>query len=591
MSINIVDIPENPGVYIMKKKSVVIYVGKAKNLKNRVSSYFNREHENNKTRELVKNIEDIEYIICNSEIDALVLENNLIKQYSPKYNIALKDQKTYPYIKIGNEKFPSLTIVRTIRALDSKKGTYYGPYPHGAWNLKKALLRIFNIRDCNRDMEKKYLKPCLKYYMHFCVGPCVYKNIEMEYSLKIEGIKKILKGNGKEYTNEMYDKMINYSKDMKFEEALVLKNQIDELKNSTISQITELKNYIDEDSFVYKKVDENVFVLVLSYREGKIIGKNSVIISLKDKIYEDLNEMIIFAYYSKNFIPKNIVLEPSLEAYKSLMEKYFNTYSENNVELFFPKIKSRKQESLYMANLNLEKDIESYYKRKSVVEEGLLHIYKKLALKKYPRRIECFDISNISGKDAVASMSVAIEGIAKKSEYRKYKITCKDTPDDFAMMEEVITRRYSKLKESEFPDMILIDGGVGQINAVGKILKKLNKLHLIDLLSLAKKEELVYKYGEATPYVLDMAKESIKIFQRVRDEAHRFGVTYHRKLRSKRVVTSELNEIKGIGEKRKLLLISKFNSIKNIFEADIEQLKKIVPLRVALAIKEHEKKV
>ncbi|MGL5123181.1 MAG: excinuclease ABC subunit UvrC [Fusobacteriaceae bacterium] len=591
MSINIVDIPENPGVYIMKKKSVVIYVGKAKNLKNRVSSYFNREHENTKTKELVKNIEDIEYILCNSEIDALVLENNLIKQYSPKYNIALKDQKTYPYIKIGNESFPSLTIIRTTRSLDSKKGTYYGPYPHGAWNLKKTLLRIFNIRDCNRDMKKIYSKPCLKYYMHFCVGPCVYKNIEIEYNFKIEGIKRILKGNGKEYIDEIYNEMLKYSNEMKFEEALILKNQIDELKNSTISQITELKNYIDEDSFVYKKVDENVFVLVLSYREGKIVGKNSVTISLKDKIYEDLNEMIIFAYYSKHFIPKNIVFNPSLKVYKSLMEKYFNTYSENNVELFFPKIKSRKQESLHMATLNLEKDIESYYKRKSVVEEGLMYIYQKLTLKKYPRRIECFDISNISGKDAVASMSVAIEGITKTNEYRKYKIICKDTPDDFAMMEEVVTRRYSKLKESEFPDMILIDGGLGQINAVGKILKKLNKLHLVDLLSLAKKEELVFKYGETTPYIIDMSKESIKIFQRVRDEAHRFGVTYHRKLRSKRVITSELNQIKGIGEKRKLLLINEFKSIKNIFKADLEQLKKIVPINIALAIKEYEKKV
>lgn len=591
MSINIIDIPENPGVYIMKKKSIVIYVGKAKNLRNRVLSYFNREHENAKTKELVKNIDDIEYILCNSELDALVLENNLIKQYSPKYNIALKDQKTYPYIKIGNEKFPSLTIVRSTRYLDDKKGTYYGPYPHGAWNLKKTLLRIFNIRDCNRDMNKKYLKPCLKYYMHFCIGPCVYKDIEDEYSFKIEGIKKILKGNGKEYITELQDKMLSYSEKMKFEEALILRNQIEELKNSTISQITELKNYIDEDSFVYKKIDENIFILVLSYREGKIIGKNSVTISLKGKIYEDLNEMIITTYYSKNFIPKNIVLDSSLEKYKELIEGYLNRYSEKNIELFFPKIKSRKQESLHMANLNLEKDIESYYKKKSVVEEGLLQLYKELTLKKYPRRIECFDISNISGKDAVASMSVAIEGVAKKSEYRKYKITCKDTPDDFAMMEEVITRRYSKLKESEFPDMILIDGGMGQINIVGKILEKLGKLHLIDLLSLAKKEELIFKYGEPTPYIFDFSKEALKIFQRVRDEAHRFGVTYHRKLRNKRVLSSELDVIKGIGEKRKLLLISKFDSIKNIFQADLEQLKKIVPLKVALAIKKHEKKV
>ena len=243
-----------------------------------------------------------------------------------------------------------------------------------------------------------------------------------------------------------------------------------------------------------------------------------------------------------------------------------------------------------MAKLNLQDEIETYYRKKTVLENGLTTIYKTLLLKQYPRRIECFDISNISGKDAVASMSVAIEGRTTPKEYRKFKITCKDTPDDFAMMREVVTRRYSKLKIEEFPNMILIDGGLGQINAVGAILESIGKGGIADLISLAKREEEVYKYGESTPYIFDKTDESIKIFQRVRDEAHRFGITYHRQLRSKRVLTSDLDEIHGIGDKRKHNLIEKFETLDGIYNAPLEELKKIVPEKIALEIKKNERK-
>lgn len=583
------DIPENPGVYLMKKSSQVIYVGKAKNLKKRVLSYFNREHEDIKTSELVKNIEDIEFIICNSEVDALVLENNLIKKYSPKYNIALKDQKTYPYLKISKEKFPYLKTVRSTRELNDTKGIYFGPYPNGVYNLRKALIRVFKIRDCNRDMEKTYPKPCLKYYMHFCSGPCVYKENSSEYLEKVEAVKKILKGNGAEYILELQEKMEKASEEMRFEEAIILRNQISELKNSVINQVTEYSKGVDEDYFTYELVGEYLFITVLKGRDGKIIGKENMVISLKNKLYDTLDEVVVTTYYSKYSPAKNIIFQEKIEESSQILEKWFFIKFGKKIELFFPKIKSRKKELIHMAELNLQREIEQHYKKRDVIERGLEEIYKTLRLKNYPRRIECFDISNIQGKDAVASMSVAIEGVTKSSEYRKFKIQCKDTPDDFAMMREVITRRYGKLPKWEFPDMILIDGGLGQINAVGSILKNLGVEGIADLISLAKREEEIFKYGESEPYLIPKEREAIKIFQRVRDEAHRFGITYHRKLRSKRVIASELDEIEGIGPKRKEELIKYFGSIKNIFNADLQDLKKILPERVAIRIKEHKK--
>jgi excinuclease ABC subunit C len=590
MIFSLKNIPENPGVYLMKKKNEVIYVGKAKNLKKRISSYFNRKHDEIKTQELVKNIEDIETIICNSELDALVLENNLIKQYSPKYNILLKDQKTYPYLKITKETFPAIKIVRNTRELRKKDGRFYGPYIQGAFNLKKTLNRVFKIRDCNRNMEKVYLKPCLKYYMHFCIAPCCFKEVYEEYNMMINGTEELLKGKGKDYINLLKNKMKTSSEEMEFEKSILYREQIKELENSVVRQVTESQKNIEEDYFSFEISKNRLFITVLSLREGKIIGKNSTNLSLKNKIYEDVNKTIIMRYYSKNYPPKKIIFSDELEGEKELLKEWFEKSFDRNIEIFFPKILSRKRELLDMAKLNLQDEIETYYRKKTVLENGLTTIYKTLLLKQYPRRIECFDISNISGKDAVASMSVAIEGRTTPKEYRKFKITCKDTPDDFAMMREVVTRRYSKLKIEEFPNMILIDGGLGQINAVGAILESIGKGGIADLISLAKREEEVYKYGESTPYIFDKTDESIKIFQRVRDEAHRFGITYHRQLRSKRVLTSDLDEIHGIGDKRKHNLIEKFETLDGIYNAPLEELKKIVPEKIALEIKKNERK-
>lgn len=575
------DIPENPGVYLMKKNSKVIYVGKAKNLKNRVSSYFNREHESEKTRELVKNIEDIEFIICNSELDALVLENNLIKKYTPKYNILLKDEKTYPYIRISKENFPNIKIIRTTKALDTKSGLYFGPYPFGAWNLKKALVKIFKIRDCERDMNKIYPRPCLKYFMKMCPGPCTYKDIFLEYNGQVERVKNLLKGKEKEVIASLKKDMEKAAEDMRFEEAINLREQIKEVESAVVNQVTEYGKELDEDIFLMQKEGKKVFICVLNVRDGKILGKISTHIDLKDKIEGNLEENIVTAFYSKHPIPKSIVFQEKMEDELNLVREILELQRGKKVEFHFPKIKSRRKELLEMGELNISRDIESYFKKKSVVEEGLYKIYTELSLKKYPRKIECFDISNIQGKDAVASMSVSVEGRASKKDYRKFKITCKDTPDDFAMMREVITRRYSKLPEHEFPDIVLIDGGLGQINAAGEVFKEIGKDGIAELLSLAKRDEEIYKYGEAIPYSFPKEWEALKIFQRVRDEAHRFGITYHRKLRSKRVISSELDKVEGVGAKRREVLLKEFGSVKKILEEDIDSLARFVPRKVA----------
>ena len=574
------EFPESPGVYLMKKDNEIIYVGKAKNLKKRVSSYFNREHEDNKTRELVKKVEKIEYIICNSEIDALILENNLIKKHQPKYNILLKDEKTYPYVKISKELFPKLSIIRTTKSFEDKSANYFGPYPQGIYGWMKVLKKTFPIRDCNRDMNKKYDRPCLKYHMKLCLGPCVYKDIEKEYTETLKELREFLKGDVKEVIKFYKNSMELSSENMDFEKAIQYREKIRDLEKLKQNQISELGKNLDEDIFVYKLENLRLFICVLTVREGKIVGKLSFNQEIDELYKEELFINIVTDFYSKHPIPKNLVFQDELEDFEELINAWIKAKSEGAVKVYFPKIKSRKKELLEMALLNLEKDMEKYYSSKKVVEEALINLYKTLRLKKYPRRIECYDISNIQGADAVASMSVAIDGKNKNSEYRKFKIRTKSTPDDFEMMREVMTRRFSKLEEKDYPDLLLIDGGKGQLNACGQIIYNLGLYGKIELISIAKREEEIFKLGESEPYIFSKREETLKILQRLRDEAHRFGITYHRKLRSKRVISSELDKIEGIGEQRKKNLLKKFGSVAEIKKATYEELKEILPERI-----------
>ena len=580
------NIPDNPGVYLMKnEKGKIIYVGKAKNLRNRVSSYFkNINSHNAKTLELVKNINDIEFFICKTEVEALILENNLIKKNKPKYNILLKDEKTYPYIKFTKEKFPKLEVVRSTKRLN-EKADYFGPYPMGIFFAVKSLLKIFPMRDCNRNMEK-ITKPCLKYHMNTCPAPCMYKNIETEYSVNVENFKSFLKGHQSDILDVLERRMKHFSDNMEFERAINEREKINSLKRMLETQIIEYSKEINEDVFVFEEKREFVFLCVLNIREGKVINKNHIKISMEKSQEDDLFERLITSYYEKRSIPRNIICDMRYEDKSQLIKEWSKIEKGKEIKMHFPKIHSRRYELLEMGYLNLKEEVEKYLRQKKVVQEGLRNLKKTLRLNSHPYRIECFDISNIQGKDAVAAMTVAIDGEVTPKEYRHFKITVKDTPDDFLMMREALTRRYSKLEIDQLPNLILIDGGKGQLGVATEVLEKLGKIEYTDIISIAKREEEIFKSYESDPYLFEREDETLKILQRLRDEAHRFGITHHRKLRSKRNIKSALDDIDGIGPKRKKELIKRFGTISNIRNATMEELMEVIPEKIAEAIKE-----
>lgn len=580
------NIPDNPGVYLMKnEKGKIIYVGKAKNLRNRVSSYFkNINSHNAKTLELVKNIRDIEFFICKTEVEALILENNLIKKNKPKYNILLKDEKTYPYIKFTREKFPKIEVVRSTKRLN-EKADYFGPYPMGIFFAVKSLLKIFPMRDCNRNMEKM-TKPCLKYHMNTCPAPCMYKDIETEYNVNVENFKSFLKGHQSDILDILEKRMKHFSDNMEFERAINEREKINSLKRMLETQIIEYSKEINEDVFVFEEKREFVFLCVLNIREGKVINKNHIKISMEKSQEDDLFERLITSYYEKRSIPRNIICDMRYEEKSELIKEWSKIEKGKEIKMHFPKIHSRRYELLEMGYLNLKEEVEKYLRQKKVVQEGLRNLKKTLRLNSHPYRIECFDISNIQGKDAVAAMTVAIDGEVTPKEYRHFKITVKDTPDDFLMMREALTRRYSKLEKDQFPNLILIDGGKGQLGVATEVLEKLGKIEYTDIISIAKREEEIFKSYESDPYLFEREDETLKILQRLRDEAHRFGITHHRKLRSKRNIKSALDDIDGIGPKRKKELIKRFGTISNIRNATMEELMEVIPEKIAEAIKE-----
>ena len=580
------NIPDNPGVYLMKnEKGKIIYVGKAKNLRNRVSSYFkNINSHNAKTLELVKNIRDIEFFICKTEVEALILENNLIKKNKPKYNILLKDEKTYPYIKFTREKFPKIEVVRSTKRLN-EKADYFGPYPMGIFFAVKSLLKIFPMRNCNRNMEK-ITKPCLKYHMNTCPAPCMYKDIETEYNVNVENFKSFLKGHQSDILDILEKRMKHFSDNMEFERAINEREKINSLKRMLETQIIEYSKEINEDVFVFEEKREFVFLCVLNIREGKVINKNHIKISMEKSQEDDLFERLITSYYEKRSIPRNIICDMRYEDKSQLIKEWSKIEKGKEIKMHFPKIHSRRYELLEMGYLNLKEEVEKYLRQKKVVQEGLRNLKKTLRLSSHPYRIECFDISNIQGKDAVAAMTVAIDGEVTPKEYRHFKITVKDTPDDFLMMREALTRRYSKLEINQLPNLILIDGGKGQLGVATEVLEKLGKIEYTDIISIAKREEEIFKSYESDPYLFEREDETLKILQRLRDEAHRFGITHHRKLRSKRNIKSALDDIDGIGPKRKKELIKRFGTISNIRNATMEELMEVIPEKIAEAIKE-----
>lgn len=588
-------LPDNPGVYIMLDKyQSIIYVGKARVLKNRVRQYFHNSPKPEKVMKMVENIADFNYIITNSEIDALALENNLIKKYKPKYNILLKDDKTYPYIKVNvKEDFPVFSITRKLRKDGAK---YFGPYMGGI-NCKDILDTLqlsFNIRFCHTQVTSKPKRECLNYHIARCTAPCAHRVNKEEYAQQVKKAIDFLEGNYREAESLLKTKMLSASECENFELALDYKNKLSMLSKLEAKRITSLSKFIDADIIAYASNGLYSAVNILVTRKGIMQGGNSFALDEAHMSDGEALTAFIVQYYSNHEIPSEIIVEDFCE--KELLECYFKEKSEKSVEISFVK-QGVKSQLLKMARKNaqeyLEKSIDKIKHRDDMTVNACNRLQTLLNLKKYPRRMECYDISNVSGVDKVGSMVVFIDGEADRSSYRRFKIRTVEGANDFASLQEVLQRRLAKIgtkEEERFekPDLIIIDGGKGQLSAVEEIFKRMN-ISDIELVSLAKREEEVYTLYSEDSVKISHRDYSLKMLQRIRDEAHRFAITYFRNLHSKNSLSSVLSEIDGIGKAKRIALLERFGTIDKIMSASVEELSQVngISKKIAENIKKY----
>ena len=573
------NLPDKPGVYIMRNiDDDVIYVGKAKSLIKRVKSYFSKSELPLKTKLLMSHFHNLEYIITDTEKEALILESNLIKKYKPKYNIRLKDDKRYPYIKITNEKYPRILITRNVR---DDGAFYYGPFTDvgSVRRMVKSLKAIFKIRAC-RKMDG----PCLNYQIHLCSAPCGDKISKKSYNEIVEKINLFFEGKYNKIIDMLNEMMVEAAQNHEFEKAAVLRDQILSVDSILEKQKIEFDRGLEQDVIACSYDEKLACVVVFSIRDGKIIGKDDFLMSgtegtLPDKI---LSAFLKQYYMSPRHVPSEIIIQYKPDE-KDLIEEWLSSNQEYEVTLRTPKNVTETRLVQMVA-----KNAEIIKNQEKEVRNILLDLQRYIKLPKIPRHIECFDISNISGKHAVGSMVVFEDGMPKKSKYRKFKIDIPG-PDDYAMMRDVLNRRYSKvaLGEDKKPDLIIVDGGKGQLNIAVGVLKSLD-LENIPAIGLAKEFEHVFVPNASNPLVLPRNSEALHLLQRIRDEAHRFAVTYHKKLRSRELKYSVLDGIKGVGEKRKIKLLKHFGDINGIKNASVEELASVESINKNLAFTIYE---
>ncbi|WP_108669382.1 excinuclease ABC subunit UvrC [Peribacillus acanthi] len=563
-------LPDQPGCYLMKdRQGTIIYVGKAKILKNRVRSYFTGSHDG-KTFRLVNEIEDFEYIVTSSDMEALILELNLIKKHNPKYNVMLKDDKTYPFIHLTNERHPRLITTRKVK---KGKGKYFGPYPNvfAANETKKLLDRIYPLRKCNTLPDRV----CLYYHLDQCLAPCIKEVTEQQYKQIVEDITKFLGGGYKEIKEDLLVKMHAAAEVLDFERAKEYRDRIAHIEVTMEKQKMTMTDFTDRDVFGYAVDKGWMCVQVFFIRQGKLIERDVSMFPIYDEAeYEFLTFLGQFYEMSNHFKPKEILLPETVDA--EMAEALLQ------VKTHYPK-RGQKKDLLKLAIKNANIALQEKFSLIDRDEERTIKAVENLGEKLgiyTPHRIEAFDNSNIQGTDPVSAMVVFIDGKAEKREYRKYKIKSVKGPDDYESMREVVRRRYSRvLKEGlPLPDLIIIDGGKGHIEAVRDVLE--NELGLdIPLSGLVKDEkhrtsELLI--GNPLEVVsLDKRSQEFYLLQRIQDEVHRFAITFHRQLRGKNAISSKLDEIPGVGEKRRKLLLKHFGSIKKMKEAEIEEFIKI----------------
>jgi len=577
IKLKIDNIPTNPGVYLMKNiNDEVIYVGKAKNLKKRVPQYFLRPHEG-KTQKMVNDVVDFDVIITSSEREALILEMNLVHKYNPKYNILLKDDKTYPYIEIANDESPYLKIARKIKG---KKSVVFGPYPDSkaAYEVLNLLNRIYPLRKCNKIPKEE----CLYYHMHQCLGPCIKKIEKEEYDSIINSIKKLMNGDTKELVNDLKEKMYNHSMNLEFEQAQECKETIERIEYIISKQKIEFKDHKDRDVFAFHVKNGYISIAILMFSNG--------ILSLKDtktfSYLEDENDVMInfiYDFYQKNRIPKEIIIPTLNDSY--LLEELLNT------KVVMP-LKGLKYDLLMMAGENAIKAMEDQNMIKVIKEDkfNLLKTLGELLNIELPSRIELIDNSHIQGDAAVGTVVVYVNGESDKNSYRKYKITGEEKRDDLASMHEVLYRRYYRLlvEGGVVSNLLIVDGGFNQLKVAKEVLDSLgfNNVYVAGLVKDDHHRTRGLINSEGEEIILPNDHALLFFLTRMQDEVHRFAISYHHNLRSKSLSTSFLDQIDGIGPKRKELLLKVFGSLKNIKEAPLDELKQYIPLEIAKKIKE-----
>ncbi len=570
-------LPDSPGVYqFYDKDGKILYVGKAKNLKKRVSSYFNKQHDNGKTRVLVRKIEDIKHIVVPTETDALLLENNLIKKYQPRYNVLLKDDKSYPWLCIKKERFPRIFSTRRVIRDGSE---YFGPYTNVRTirTLLELIKGLYPLRTCNYDLSKpkvdagKY-KVCLEYHLGNCKGPCEGLQTEEEYDTQIRAIREILKGNFKDSLHTFRERMKAYAEDMQFEEAQKIKEKLEVLENYQAKSTIVNPKISNVDVFSIVSDDSYGYVNFLQLSYGAIIRAHTI--EMKKKLEESDEELLELAitelrqrFHSRSreiYVPFPVEVSPE-------------------VKVTVPKLGDKKR-LLELSERNARFYRQERFKQTKITDPDrhvnriMIQMKQDLRLKQEPRHIECFDNSNIQGTNPVAACVVFKDGKPSKKDYRHFNIKTVEGPDDFASMEEVVFRRYKRLVEEgqSLPQLIVIDGGKGQLSSALKSLDILGLRGKIAIIGIAKRLEEIYYPGDSVPLYLDKKSETLKIIQHLRNEAHRFGITFHRNKRSNAALDTELTNIEGVGDKTAEELLKEFRSVKRIKEAELGDISKVI---------------
>ena len=590
------NLPSNPGVYIYKNKNgKVIYVGKASNIRNRVRSYFqSNKHFDAKTTALVRNIHDLEYIITDTEAEALILEDTLIKRHKPRYNIMLRDDKTYPYIRITNEPYPRIFSTRRVVRDGSK---YFGPYTD-VKNMKRMirLVRtIFRLRSCKLNLSEEGIangkfKICLDYQIKKCDGPCEGFISLKDYQENVKNAISLINGKTNEVEKLLLQKMEEAAEYLDFEQAAYFRNQYLLLKEYSASQKIVSTELVDRDVFGFATESDFSCVLIFTIRDGRLIGKRHFVLkNFLEYTEKKILQIALEKWYLENdFIPQEILLPFELEE-ENFIREYLKEKKGKKVELIIPKL-GDKRKLVNLANENAEFQLKEHIlalmKKDAELPKRILEFQKDLQLPKPPRIIECFDNSHIQGSEFVSSVVVFKDGKPLKSEYRRFKIKTVQQNDDFAAMKEAVYRRYKRLLEEEksLPDLVIIDGGKGQLSSAISVLEELGIKDKVPIISIAKKMEEIFKPELTEPIQLSRASQTLQLIQKVRDEAHRFAITYHRKLRDKRTLTTELLDIKGVGPKTTQKLLETFGSVKEIKEKSLEQLAEVVGINLARKI-------